>query len=71
MDISTINRLVGGQPKANGIYRTIEACNAGGSISPDYEVEELEELMGFDGQLYFVDTFPHSIKYMQQPTKLK
>jgi hypothetical protein len=44
MDISTINRLVGGQQEANGIYRTIEACNAGGSISPNYEVEELEEL---------------------------
>ena len=44
MDNSTINRLVGGQQKANGIYRTIEACNTGGSISPDYEAEELEEL---------------------------
>jgi len=44
MDSSTINRLVDGQQEANGIYRTIEACNAGGSISPDYEAEELEEL---------------------------
>ncbi len=44
MGISTINRLVGGQQEAHGIYRTIEACNAGGSISPNYEVEELEEL---------------------------
>lgn len=44
MDISTINRLVGGQQEAYGIYLTIEACNSGGSISPNYEVEELEEL---------------------------
>jgi hypothetical protein len=44
MDISTINRLVGGQQEASGIYHTIEACNSGGSISPNYEVEELEEL---------------------------
>jgi len=44
MEISTINRLVGGQPEAHGIYLTIEACNTGGSISPNYEVEELEEL---------------------------
>jgi len=44
MDSSTINRLVGGQQKANGIFSTIEACNAGGSISPNYEAEELEEL---------------------------
>jgi len=44
MEISTIRGLVGRQPEANGIYRTIEASNAGGSISPNYEVEELEEL---------------------------
>lgn len=44
MERSAINRLVGGQQEANGIYRTIGACNAGGSISPNYEVEELEEL---------------------------
>jgi hypothetical protein len=44
MDFSSINRLVGRQPEAYGIYRTIQACNAGGSISPNYEIEDLEEL---------------------------
>lgn len=37
MERSTIDRLVGGQQEANGIYRTIEACNTAGSISPEYE----------------------------------
>ncbi len=44
MEISTINRLVGGQQEAYGIYRTIETCNAGGSNSPNYEAEDLEDL---------------------------
>ena len=44
MERSAIDRLVGGQQEANGIYRTIAACNAAGSVSPNYEAEELEEL---------------------------
>lgn len=44
MERSAIDRLVGRQQEAGGIYRTIEACNAAGSISPSYEAEELEEL---------------------------
>ncbi len=56
MERSAINRMVGGQQKANGIYRTIKACNAGGSISPNYEAEELEELES-RGLNPFWDTF--------------
>jgi hypothetical protein len=44
MGNSTINRLVGRQQEARGIYRTIEASNTTGSISPNFETEELEEL---------------------------
>jgi len=48
MERSAIDRLVGGQQEANGIYRTIQTSNTGGSISPDYEAEELEELVSRD-----------------------
>jgi hypothetical protein len=33
-----------------------------------FDARPANVLKGFDGQLYFVDTFPHSIKYMQQKT---
>jgi len=60
MEINTINRLVGGQQEAHGIYRTIEVCNAGGSISPNYEVEELEELeaIGLNLELLSIQKSP-------------
>ena len=44
MVCSAISKLVGRQQEACGIYRTVEASNTGGSISTNYEAEELEEL---------------------------
>ena len=41
---SAISGMVGGQQENVGINRTVEASNTGGSISPNYEAEELEEL---------------------------
>jgi hypothetical protein len=44
MGSSSINRLVGEQQKRSGTYRTIQAANEAGSVSPILTVEEREEL---------------------------
>ena len=40
----TISSMVGKPKTREDLYRTIQACNSGGSLSSDGTIEELEEL---------------------------
>jgi|LSQX01.1.fsa_nt_gb hypothetical protein len=55
MEGGAINRLVGEQQERSRTYRTIQAANEGGSVSPILTTEEREELeaRGVNAKLYF------------------
>lgn len=55
MESGAINRLVGEQQKRSGTYRTIQAANEGGGVSPILTAEEREELESreVNAKLYF------------------
>ena len=64
MERSTESGLVGKQPEAQGIYRTIEAANTAGIDNTIRDAEELEELEG----LKVIDAIP-SINQVENKTE--